>query len=223
MFANRWNCRTLAAATACLSAGLVLGGCPANNNGGSAATTQKTSPKTDGSQPANPQVNLGPAVPTSPNSAINRNQPPKPTQPSNAGQYRSTSPLYEAIAAGDLARVEAALKAGENPNEYIQDGQFGAYTALHTAARLGHADILRLLIKHGGDVNAKAKATHQATPLHWAARANRLAAVEVLLEHGADVNAIASPNEYPQTPLKIAMDRNFWDVMVYLKAHGGKE
>lgn len=217
MIAHRLHHRTWLAASACVSAGLILGGCPAQNNGnGQAATPQANNAPSNSAQTINtatqPPVNVAPPVPTAP---ATRN-------PQQTSRFRSTGPLFEAVASGDAAKVEAALNAGADPNEFFQDGQYGAYTPMHTAARMGHAEVIRVLIKHGGNVNVNAIASHKATPLHWAARANQTEAATVLLEAGAEVNALAGDGT-PMTPLKVATDRGHWDVSVVLRAFGGKE
>jgi ankyrin repeat protein len=209
MFAQKSSYRTLTV-LACVAGGLILTGCPANNNGQTAAPA---SANTSGGTQAPPKLN--PVTPTSPQQVANSNP--------NRSPYRSTSPLFEAVAAKDPQRVEQLLKAGENPNEYIQDGEYGAYTVMHTAARLGLADVIKILAKNGGEVNVQAVVHHKATPLHWAARANHIEAVTALIELGADVNAIASPEKDPSTPLRVALDRGFHDVAVVIRAYGGKE
>jgi WD40 repeat protein len=57
-------------------------------------------------------------------------------------------------------------------------------TVLHWAAELRHADVVRLILTLGADVNASS--IGGATPLHFAARQGSDAVVAVLLEHGAD-------------------------------------
>jgi ankyrin repeat protein len=54
------------------------------------------------------------------------------------------------------------------------------------AAGEGHLEIVKLLLEHGADVNAK---TAYETALHLAAEKGHLEIVKFLLEHGADVNA----------------------------------
>src|SRR5688572_8690560 len=159
MSSNRWNIRTWIAATACISTGLALGGCPAqSNNGGTAATA---TPAKNSSQA---QVDVLAATPTSPVQVATRNNPVQaPNQSQQQRQpspYRSSSPLYEAVAAKNSAKVEALVKAGEDPNEFIQDGQYGAYTVMHTAARLGDADIIRVLASNGGKINIRSVSSH---------------------------------------------------------------
>jgi ankyrin repeat protein len=58
-------------------------------------------------------------------------------------------------------------------------------TPLHFAAEHGHAEVARVLLEHGADIEAK----HIETSLHYAAKRGHEEVVRVLLEHGADVEA----------------------------------
>lgn len=70
-------------------------------------------------------------------------------------------------------------------------------SALHYAAMSGDADLVRLLIDRGADVNARTR-EDAVTPLHYAASAANPGAVAALLERGASVNAA---NTWGETPL----------------------
>lgn len=63
----------------------------------------------------------------------------------------------------------------------------GHKTALIAAAERGHLAVVRLLLKHGADVNARNN-SHD-TGLRLAARGGHTEIVRLLLESGADVNA----------------------------------
>uniref|UniRef100_A0A8C8IMQ7 Caskin-2 n=1 Tax=Oncorhynchus tshawytscha TaxID=74940 RepID=A0A8C8IMQ7_ONCTS len=73
----------------------------------------------------------------------------------------------------------------------------GFNTPLHLAARNGHKDIIRLLLKAGIDINRTTKA---GTALHEAALYGKTEVVRQLLEAGIDVNI---RNTYNQTALDI--------------------
>jgi hypothetical protein len=92
-------------------------------------------------------------------------------------------------------------KADINVNEKC-DG----LTPLHKAARSGHSEIVKLLLDHGADVNAKTDYGYSAingrTPLHesiafgpYNMRKREICAL--LLKHGADVNAQDQNKETP--------------------------
>ncbi|CAB1338558.1 unnamed protein product, partial [Coregonus sp. 'balchen'] len=68
-------------------------------------------------------------------------------------------------------------------------------TPLHLAARNGHKDIIRLLLKAGIDINRTTKA---GTSLHEAALYGKTEVVCLLLDAGIDVNL---RNTYNQTAL----------------------
>ncbi|XP_055741630.1 caskin-2-like isoform X3 [Salvelinus fontinalis] len=73
----------------------------------------------------------------------------------------------------------------------------GFNTPLHLAARNGHKDIIRLLLKAGIDIN---RATKAGTALHEASLYGKTEVVRQLLEAGIDVNI---RNTYNQTALDI--------------------
>ena len=92
--------------------------------------------------------------------------------------------LTEPAMKGDLPTVAKYLDEGADVNTR----QFGSYfTPLQHAARAGHADMVRLLIANGAEVNVHAGNAVFDTPLHFAAESNRLEVMRILLEHGADV------------------------------------
>src|SRR5208283_1942182 len=66
------------------------------------------------------------------------------------------------------------------------DATEGGFTALHVAGDHGSAEVTRLLLKHGADINALDTAGD--TPLVHSIFQRRSDVVEVLLVHGADVN-----------------------------------
>ena len=76
------------------------------------------------------------------------------------------------------------LEAGADPNTASAEGE----TVLMTAARSGSADLVRLLIESGAEVNANETWRGQ-TALMWAIAEKHLPVVRILLENGADINA----------------------------------
>ncbi|XP_023676444.2 caskin-2-like isoform X8 [Paramormyrops kingsleyae] len=86
-----------------------------------------------------------------------------------------------------------ALLEGERRD----DSESSANTPLHLAARNGHKDIIRMLLKAGIDINRTTKA---GTALHEAALYGKTEVVRLLLDAGIDVNI---RNTYNQTALDI--------------------
>ncbi|XP_059406271.1 caskin-2-like isoform X5 [Carassius carassius] len=79
-----------------------------------------------------------------------------------------------------------------------KDGsELNCNTPLHLAARNGHKDVIRLLLKAGIDINRTTKA---GTALHEAALYGKTEVVRLLLDNGVDVNI---RNTYNQTALDI--------------------
>ena len=86
---------------------------------------------------------------------------------------------------GDLAKVDAEIKSGANPN----DVGSGSWTALHRATQRGHVDIVRALIAAGADVHAKTQ-RGLYTPLHVACREGCVDLVRDLLLRGSNPRAM---------------------------------
>ncbi|XP_075909005.1 uncharacterized protein LOC116955179 [Petromyzon marinus] len=78
------------------------------------------------------------------------------------------------------------------------DGTVGN-SPIHLAAKNGHADITRMLILEGVDLNSQ---TNIGTPLHEAALHGKLDIVKLLLQSGAEA---AAENKFKQTALDLVM------------------
>src|SRR5262249_29585322 len=73
-------------------------------------------------------------------------------------------------------------------------GRYGGWTGLHTAAQRGHLEIVRLLLQHGADPNAREDGD-DTYPLHWAAAQGKVEVVRALLDAGGDVHGIGDVHE----------------------------
>jgi ankyrin repeat protein len=116
----------------------------------------------------------------------------------NAANRYGVTPLSLAAGNGNAGLLDALVKAGANPQSAdaaLRDGR----TLLMLAARTGSADAVKLLLAHGGAVNATESRTG-TTALMWAASENRADAVHALVAAGGDVNARSKVTAYPHTP-----------------------
>lgn len=118
--------------------------------------------------------------------------------------------LFEAVRAGDSARVAALVQADPSLAIYAAaiQGDTGViealvagnrslavalsedgWTPLHLAAFYGREEAARFLLNKGAVVNARSTNAMQNTPLHAAAAGRHAAVIKLLLDHGANVNA----------------------------------
>lgn len=89
-------------------------------------------------------------------------------------------------------------------------------TALHSAvADGGHAEIAKMLVRAGADVNARQR--HGWTPLHGAAESGDRKTVGLLLEHGADLTAT---HDGGKTALDLAREKGHIEISETLEAGG---
>ena len=72
------------------------------------------------------------------------------------------------------------------------------------AVAKGCKDVVRMLIKHGAEVDAPASPYMRCTALHTATWNNNVAAMEALLEEGANIEAHDDTQEENATPLHLA-------------------
>jgi hypothetical protein len=93
--------------------------------------------------------------------------------------------LIAAISKGCVSVIEALLKHGADPNSKNNDEV--PKSALAIAAGAGQAEIVKLLLEYGTDVNKPFGVG--TTPLIEASRKRQLEVVRILLQNGANVNA----------------------------------
>ncbi|KUI53231.1 Ankyrin-1 [Cytospora mali] len=77
--------------------------------------------------------------------------------------------------------------------------------ALHTAARFGHLDTMRLLMEHGADLNEVLPNWSNWTPMHFAASKGEVDAMK-LLEHSGARSDLKDVNG--KTPAQLLEERN---------------
>jgi hypothetical protein len=86
----------------------------------------------------------------------------------------------DAVRKGDAAAVKAVLDQGVEVDAKFRYDR----TALSFAADRGSLDIVRMLLEHGADVNAK-DTFYNVTPLTWALDKGHVEIVRLLLDKGA--------------------------------------
>jgi ankyrin repeat protein/catechol 2,3-dioxygenase-like lactoylglutathione lyase family enzyme len=107
----------------------------------------------------------------------------------------NAAPFFEACAKGDGEMLRDMLR--NDPalvRATIPDSPYHGWTALHEAAKRGHADAVRLLLEYGADPNAR-EAGDNTYPLHWAAAHGHADIVRALLDAGGDVHGIGDVHE----------------------------
>ncbi|XP_067225708.1 caskin-2 isoform X1 [Chanodichthys erythropterus] len=128
------------------------------------------------------------------------------SNPCTVNKVKKT-PLDLACEFGRLRVTQLLLSS--NMVVALLEGNGRDNTPLHLAARNGHKDIIRLLLKAGIDIN---RTTKSGTALHEAALYGKTEVVKLLLDAGIDVNI---RNTYNQTALDI--------VNQFTTSHASKE
>lgn len=108
---------------------------------------------------------------------------PPPSVPPACRMADPQAKLFASAEQGDVGTLEACLAAGMSANEQLT-GQAGVESALHVAARAGHAGCVVALLAAGADPNATNR--FYESPLHEAASFGRLACVAALLATGKE-------------------------------------
>jgi cytochrome c len=120
------------------------------------------------------------------------------------------SNLGDLVKNGDVAAVTSALDKGAAINEI--DG----VTALYIACEAGNAELAKLLIDRGADVNLPV--SWQRTPLFAANKGGHAEIVKLLLDNGADPNQLAKS----QTPLHVAAENGCLQCVIHLVDAGAE-
>ena len=127
---------------------------------------------------------------------------------------RGREPIHVAAASGHADIVAFLIEEIHVSPDDLTDGT--AYTAMHWAARGGHASVITQLAEFQADPNAMSNVGN--SPLHLAVEYQQLVAIRVMLQlEGLDVNAI---NAKGQTPLHIAAAKGQAIVVTQLLAAG---
>ena len=101
--------------------------------------------------------------------------------PNKPFELRGSEDFFDAVKFNDINVIRQALEKDEH---YLIQFDYFKQTPLHWAAKLGHYEILKILLKHTKMVNLYDK--EYRTPLFLAALNNQKRCVELLLENGGN-------------------------------------
>lgn len=108
----------------------------------------------------------------------------------------ATKALWEAAKEGDLAGIDAALKAGADIEGIDFSENRNGRRALNYAALNDQAAAIEALLAAGANIESQNRT--RFTPLHHAAEAGSINAINVLLKHGANKKAKMYRGGIPQ-------------------------
>jgi truncated hemoglobin YjbI len=124
--------------------------------------------------------------------------------------------LHQVAGQGSPSIVELLLHLGADPNARDQ----GEHTPLYVVGNASHevsgADVVRLLVQGGANVNAQERLKH-CTALHMAARRGNIPVAEALLDCGADLEA---RDKLGETPLRRAVNCGKAEMVAFLLSQG---
>lgn len=102
--------------------------------------------------------------------------------------------ILKASENGDLKGVKQCVADGVDINSSVK----GGYTALQTASKYGHLDVVKFLIENGAKINQQVELEgtpeeeggniYSDTALMYASRAGHIDIVKYIIDKGADVN-----------------------------------
>ena len=149
-----------------------------------------------------------------------RSGSPRPADRVDGGDTVSAS-LHELVRRGDYDSLLARLNGGADVEEV-----HGDYTPLGLASQQGRADMVKLLIERGANLNVQLNTRGVPwsgggwTPLHHAVARDHRRVASLLLEAGADVSA---RNDSGRTPLDLASGYQRHAMRELLWQYGGTE
>jgi ankyrin repeat protein len=124
-------------------------------------------------------------------------------------------PIIISAARGAFSKcLRSLLRYGANPNTRASKSY--PTNALGWAAFEGNADICRLLLENGADLEG----SDDDRPIIHAVRSRKREVLDVFLEKGANVDAIMETNDRADTPLIAAAELNLMDLASLLLEKG---
>lgn len=128
---------------------------------------------------------------------------------------KSGTALFQAAHYGQVSSVRFLLNKNANPHLINWEG----YYPIHTAARMGHVDIVKIFIEEAEE-KIDVLDNKDFQPIHRAALWNQVSVVNYLVSKGADVDAMTSDKSY--SVLHIAARQGAVEVAKFLTEHGAK-
>ncbi|XP_063920116.1 ankyrin-3-like isoform X2 [Zophobas morio] len=138
------------------------------------------------------------------------------TLPRAGKQTDPNTAFLRAARAAQLDKIQEYLDSGTVRD--INTSNANGLNALHLAAKDGHVEIARELLKRGAIVDAATKKGN--TALHIASLAGQEEIVRLLIQHGASLN-VQSQNGF--TPLYMAAQENHDGCVRYLLSKGANQ
>jgi ankyrin repeat protein len=120
------------------------------------------------------------------------------------------TPLGLASFFGHAATVDVLLAAGAAVS--MPSRETMKLTPLASALAVQRNDIVRTLIEHGADVNARGE--NDVAPLHTAAARGNIESATLLLDHGANIHARTKDGK---TPMIYAEEHNHSEMVEFLQ------
>jgi ankyrin repeat protein len=110
-------------------------------------------------------------------------------------QSKLVADFFDALASGDIEVLQRWLADDPNLVRAIDPkAHHRGWTALHSAAKAGQVEVVRLLLANGADPNAR-EAGDNTYPLHCAAAHRHLETVRALFDAGGEVHGLGDVHE----------------------------
>lgn len=129
------------------------------------------------------------------------------------------SPLMRAVQSGKTNIVRKMLEKGGNPDARYAGGAFSE-SLLEMAAGAGNADMIRVLIEAGADLQRAQRSKGTATSLFLAVNGMHYTATKILLEHGMNPNAAADFGISPLMAATRSGNEEMIDLLIAFGADG---
>jgi ankyrin repeat protein len=141
----------------------------------------------------------------------------------NEDDYSGQTALFKSAGIGNEEIVKFLIEKGADVNKG------NPATPLYIACQDGYTKIVKLLLENGAEINLSSANYNSSpplkniSPLWWAARWGQYETVKLLLDSGADTTIAVNVNGKDFSPLYVAKDLNYQDIVDILIQHGAKQ